>query len=97
MKLPNGVVSELTYSDSTARRIICMDESRHTLTTEIDRGGPRSISYGYDNVNRQGRCGTRGSRHISGVYTFIAFGEVLPPLFMFDSSSKNELTYKIQY
>jgi len=96
MKLPNGVVSELTYSDSTARRIICMDESRHTLTTEIDRGGPRSISYGYDNVNRQGRCGTRGSRHISGVYTFIAFGEVLPPLFIFDCSLKNELTYKIQ-
>ena len=95
MKLPNGEVSELTYSDSTARRIICMDESHHPLTTDTDRGGSRSISYGCDTDNRQGRRGTRGSRHISGVYTFNAFGEVLPPLFIFDSSSKSELTYKI--
>ena len=94
MKLPNGEVSELTHSDSTARRIICMDESHHPLTTETDNGGSRSVSYGFDNDNRQGRHGTRGNLH---VYTFYAFGEVLPPLFMFDSSSKNELTYKIQY
>ena len=96
MKLPNGEVSERTCSDSTARRIICMDESHHPLTTETDRGEPRSISYGCDNDNRQDRRGTRGSRRISGVYTFIAFGEVLPPLFIFDCSLKNELTYKFK-
>ena len=77
MKLPNGEVSELTHSDSTVRRIICMDESYHPLTTETDRGGSRSVTYGFDNDNRQSRRGTRGSRHISGVYTFYAFGEVL--------------------
>ena len=77
MKLPNGEVSELTCSDSTTRRIICMDESHHPLTTEIDRGGSRSVSYGFNYDNRQGRHGTRGNLHISGVYTFYAFGEVL--------------------
>ena len=96
MKLPNGDVSELAYSDLTARRIICMDESHHPLITKTDRGGSRSVSYGFDNDNRQGRRGIRGSRHISGVCTFNTFGEVLPPLLIFDSPSKNDLTYKIQ-
>ena len=95
-KLLNEDVSELIYSDSTARRIICMNESHHPLTIETDRGGSRSVSYGFDNDNRRGRRGTRSSRHISGVYTFNAFDEVLPPLFIFDSSSKHDLTYKIQ-
>ena len=52
MKMPNGDVSELTYTDSAARRIITMDESHHPLTTETDRGGSRSISYGDNNDNR---------------------------------------------
>ena len=90
MKMPNGDVSELTYTDSAARRIITMDESHHPLTTETDRGGSRSISYGANNDNRQGRRGTRGSRHISGVYSFNAFGETLPPLYIFNSSSKKQ-------
>ena len=67
MKIPNGDVSDLTYTDLAARRIITTDESHHPLTTETDRGGSRSISYGFDNDNRQGRRGTRGSRHITGV------------------------------
>ena len=52
MKIPNGDVSELTYTDSAARRIITMNKSHHPLTTETDRGGSRSISYGFDNDNR---------------------------------------------
>ena len=88
MKIPNGDVSDLTYTDSAPRRIITMDESHHPLTTNTDRGGSRSISYGFDNDNIQGRRGTRGSRHITGVYSFNTFGETSPPLFIFDSSSK---------
>ena len=45
-KLLNEDVSELIYSDSTARIIICMDESHHPLTIETDSGGSRSVSYG---------------------------------------------------
>ena len=89
MKIPNGDVSELTYSNSVARIIICMDESYHPLTTEMDRGGSRSVSYGCDNDNIQGRRGTRRSHHIPGVHTFNTHGEVLPPLFIFYSSAKN--------
>ena len=66
------------------------------FTTETDRGGSRSISYGANNDNRQGRRGTRGSRHISGVYSFNAFGETLPPLYIFDSSSKKQ-NFKITH
>ena len=54
MKIPNGDVSELTYTDLAARRIITMDESHHPLTTETDRCGSRSVSYGDDNDNIQG-------------------------------------------
>ena len=90
MKIPNGDVSELTYTDSAARRIITMNKSHHPLTTETDRGGSRSISYGFDNDNIQGKRGTKGSRYITGVYSFNAFGETVPPLIIFDSSFKKE-------
>ena len=85
MKMPNGDVSELTYTDSAARRIITMNESHHSLTTESDRGGSRSVSYGDDNDNRQGRRGTRGSRHISGpssICCSASFSALYPTLSM---------------
>ena len=74
MILPNGGISELTYSESVARRVISMDESNHPFTTEVDKGGSRSISYGCNNNGRKSRRGTRGSRHTTGVYTINAGG-----------------------
>ena len=35
MKLPNGETSELTYSDSVVRRVVCMDETDHPFTTKM--------------------------------------------------------------
>ena len=96
MTLSNGEISELTYNEESERRVICMDESDHPFTTETDRSGSRSISYGCDTDGRQGRRGTRGSRHTTGVYTFNAAGEVLPPLFIFDSTATNTENYKQQ-
>ena len=96
MKLPNGDISELTYSESVSRRVVCMDETDHPFTTETDRGGSRSISYGCDKDGRKGRRGTRGSRHTTGVYTINAGGEVLPPLFIFDSSAQNNSNFQLQ-
>ena len=72
-----------------------MDETDHPFTTETDRGGSRSISYGCDKDGRKGRRGTRGSRHTTGVYTINAGGEVLPPLFIFDSSAQNNSNFQI--
>ena len=45
MILPNGGISELTYSEYVARRVISMDERGPPFTTEVDKGGSRSISY----------------------------------------------------
>ena len=75
MKLPNGEISELTYPVSVARRILTMDETMHIFTTETDKGGSRSISYGFDKNGRKGRRGTKGSHHTTGVYTINADGK----------------------
>ena len=44
----------------------------------------------------QGRRGTRGSRHCSGVYAMNAHGEALPPLFIFDSGAEKEENFSVQ-
>ena len=48
MTLPDGKVSEVTYDGEAAKRILSMDESHHPFTTEVDRDGSRSKTYGND-------------------------------------------------
>ena len=36
-----------------------MDETNHPFTTDIGKGGTRSISYGCDKIDREDRRGTR--------------------------------------
>ena len=97
MKLPNGEISELTYPVFVARRILTMDETMHIFTTETDKGGSRSISYGFDKNSRKGKRGTiRGSHHTTGVYIINADGKTLPPLYIFDSSTQNDYNYQVQ-
>ena len=55
MKLSNGAISELTYSESIAKRMVCMDVIDHPFTTDVDRGGIRSIIYGCDKDGRKFR------------------------------------------
>ena len=73
-----------------------MDESQHPFTTEVDRAGSRSKTYGNDQYCRQGQRGTRGSRHTTGVYCFNAAGESLPPLYIFDSSAKDTENFQMK-
>ena len=96
MILPNGGISELTYSEYVARRVISMDETGHPFTTEVDKGGSRSISYGCNNDDRKSRRGKRGSRHTTSVYDVITRGETLPLLYIFDSSAHNICNYQVQ-
>ena len=96
MILPNGGISELTYSESVARRVISMDETNHPFSTEVDKGGSRSISFGCNTDGRKSRRGTRGCRHTTGVYAINAGGETLPPLYIFDSSAQHNCNYQIQ-
>ena len=96
MKLPNGETSELTYSDSVVRRVVCMDETDHLFTTKNDRRGCCSISYGSNEDDRKGRRNIRGSKHTIGVYTINTGGEVLLPLYIFDSFDQNISNYQVQ-
>ena len=73
-----------------------MDESDYPLKIETDRSGSRYVSYDCDTDGRQGRRGTRGLRHTTGVYTFNTAGEVLPPLFIFESKATHTEKYAIQ-
>ena len=96
MILPNGAISKLTYSESVGRRVVCMDETYHPFTTEVDRGGSRSISYGCNKDGRKGRRGTRGYRHTTGVYATNTGGKVLPPFYIFDISAQQSCNYQVQ-
>ena len=96
--------SELTYPESVSRRVVCIEEIYHPFTIELDIGGRRYISYGYDKDDRKEKKGARDSRHTTGVYTINAGSEILPPLYIFDSyyiylSTINKLinTYLIIY
>ena len=79
--LPNGELSQLTYSESVARRVICMDETKHPFTTEMERGCSRTISYACNRDGKKERRDTRGSRRTTGVYSINVDGEVLPLLY----------------
>ena len=96
MILPNGGISELTYSESVARRVISMDEIGHPFTTEVDKCGSRAISFRCNNDDRESRRGTRGSRYTTGVYDVNAGGETFPPLYIFDCSAQHSCNYQVQ-
>ena len=96
MKMPNNGISELTYSESCTKIVITTDETQHPFTTETDRGGSRSNTYEYDGNGRRGRRETRGSRHITGLCFLNAGGEVLPPLYTFDSSAQNTCNFQVK-
>ena len=76
--------------------MVCMDVIDHPFTTDVDRGGIRSIIYGCDKDGRKFRWGTRESRYITGVYAIKAGGEVLPPLYSVDSSAQHSSNYQVQ-
>ena len=73
-----------------------MDETNHPFTTDIGKGGTRSISYGCDKIDREDRRGTRWSRLTTNVYAINSRGGVLPPFFIFDSLSQHSSNYQVQ-
>ena len=73
-----------------------MNGTYHLFTTETDRDRTSSISYRCDKVGEKDRKELRGSGHTAGFYTINASGKVLPPLYLFDSSTPNSGNYHIQ-
>ena len=75
----NRDIFKLKHLDYIARRIVRMNEYNHPLSTETDRSKSRSISYVSIKYKRQGKRGTRDSRHITDLCTIHKNGEILSP------------------
>ena len=61
-----------------------------------ERGGSRSIRWGDPSLAKGTEKGTRGSCHTSGIYGSTAAGEVMPPVYYFDSGAANEENFQVK-
>ena len=92
-----ALVSELDFrSDEVRRRFVNMDETHHDLSVTGDRGGPRAVMYHNPRYQRGCRRSVKSSRHVTGVYATHAAGEVLPPMYIFDSSAKTDENFRVK-
>ena len=72
-----------------------MDETHHRFSTKGNKGGSTTQRYANASFPRSGDRYTENSQHTTGVYGVTLGGEALPPLYILDTSSKNEDNYKI--
>ena len=86
----NNMIAEVYIADDCKARMINFDETDHPLSSEDDKGGPRAQTYTNPSLPRPGGSSTRGHQHTTGVYGTTALGEVIPPLYIFDSSAQTE-------
>ena len=93
----DGVWSEVSlYHEDDLRWFLNTDETHHTFSTASKKGGSTTQSYANNSFPRSGEPVIENSRHTTGVYTTNAAGEVLPPLYIFDSKAQDKLNYKIE-
>ena len=91
------LISELDFrSDEVRRRFVNMDETHHDLSVTGDRGGPRAVMYHNPKYQRGCRRSVKSSRHVTGVYATNAAGEVLPPMYIFDSNAKTDENFRVK-
>jgi hypothetical protein len=69
------------------RRIINMDETHHDLLITTEKGGSQSTMHHYPKHQRGYKRTIKAGRHVTGVYATISAGELLPPMYIFDSSA----------
>ena len=82
--------------DDVKRRILNMDETHHDLSITTEKGGPRSTMYHNPHLQRGYKRTVKAGRHVTGVYATNAAGEVLPPMYIFDSSATIETNYRVR-
>jgi hypothetical protein len=93
----NGdLVSEVRFKPDVKRRIINMDETHQDLSITGDKGGSRSGTYHNPFLQRGANRGVKSARHVTGAYATTAAGEVLPPFYIFDSSTKSEENFRVR-
>jgi len=94
--LEDGSNAELTIHKDCAWRIINFDETYHPFSTQGDRGGSRTNVYSDPNLPSGSSRGIRGARHTTGIYGSTAAGEIMPPVYIFDTSAKNTDNFKVK-
>ena len=65
------------------------------FSNESDKGGMRARRYAASVITQSGDRVVKIGRHTTGCYATNAFGEALPPLYIFDSKAKYPKNYKI--
>ena len=69
-----------------AGRIVNSDETHHKLSNEGERGGSRANTQTDPDLPRTGRRKVANERHITGLHSTTAAGEVLPSFYFFETS-----------
>jgi hypothetical protein len=83
-------LGELYIPDYARRRMLNIDEKHERLSNEGDRSGPRASSVVDRSLPRSGKPKYKSAGHVTGFYGSTAFGEPLPPLFIFDSAASTD-------
>ena len=96
MQLRNGKEDEHTITDEEKRRIVKFDETDNPFSTVHERGGTRSIRWSDPTLPKGTVQATRGSHHTTGIYGATAAGEVMPPVYCFDSGAVNEENFQVK-
>ena len=79
-----------------ARRIINFDETDHPFSTQGDNGGSRTSVYSDPNFPSGSTRGIRGVRYTTGIYESTAAGEIMPLVYIFDTSAKRTENFKVK-
>ena len=90
------VYCDITVPDNMLPYVLNFDETHHKLSNNSDTGGSCARTYVNPSIPRAGSRMTRGSDHTTGVYGAAANGEMLPPLYIFDSSAKEEENFQVK-
>ena len=91
----DGVQSDLsvTYPDD-ANWFITLDKTHHEFSPKGNKGGSTQVRYTNPCFPHSGYRVIENSHHTTGVYGYTLAGEVLPPLYILSTGSKNEANYK---
>ena len=74
---------------------VTLDKTHHKLSNEGNKGGMSTTRWANGSFPRSGDRVVSLQSHITGVYAYNLRGDMLPPLFIFESKSKEPENYKI--
>ena len=91
----DGIQSNISLiHPDNANWFITLDETRHGFSTKGNKGSSTQVRYTNPCFPRSGDRVIENSHHTTGVYGYTLAGEVLPPIYILSTGSKNELNFK---